>query len=694
MLAVITNRVAEGSIKKISPIPDHVVTEVSDLRRLIDLHNYQYHTLDDPKISDSDFDSLLRRLELLEKEWGLLVNDSSSLDVGGPVSEKFSAIAHSLPMLSLNKIFHFDDFHSFEDAIKNRLGKNFSSRYSCEPKIDGIAISLLYQDGKLVRAATRGNGLIGEDVTHNIRTINKIPKKLKTLNKSEVLEVRGEIYLGKSDFELLNMRNLANCEKTFVNPRNTAAGAIRQLDPDVTKELPLQFFCYGIGHTENISFPDSLTDVFAQLREYGFPVNKKQKICAGAKQVIKYCEKLQQDRDSLDYEIDGVVLKIDDLLLQNQLGVRARSPRWAVAYKFPAEEKATIVLGVDFQIGRTGAITPVARLQPIFVGGATISNTTLHNMAEITRLGLCVGDKVLVRRAGDVIPKIVSVVEPAGPESRKNIRMPSTCPACGAGVERSGEILYRCSAGALCTAQLKESIRHFSSRNALNIDGLGDKLISQLVDTGLTKGSADLFELSQSELIKLDRMGEKSARKILRAIDKSRSTTLSRFLFALGIREVGEATAVSLANYFQDFEALVSASSESLEEIEDVGPVVAANIVAFFSDSGNLQMIRRLEQFGVRFRRLSIPSALKNSPFFDKTFVVTGALHTMKREELKRRVLNLGAKFSGSISKSTDYLVAGDGGGSKLAKAQNLGVKVIDEQEFIDLVALPNSGGV
>ena len=693
MPAVITNRVAKGPKKKSSPIPDGVISEVSDLRRLIDLHNYQYHTLDDPKIPDVDFDSLLTRLERLETEWGLLVNDSSSLDVGGPVSEKFSAVAHSLPMLSLDKIFDFDDFYSFEDGIRNRLGANFSSAYSCEPKIDGIAISLLYENGELVRAATRGNGVIGEDVTHNILTINRIPKKLKTLNQRAVLEVRGEIYLGKTDFALLNARNLANFEKTFVNPRNTAAGAIRQLDPNLTKELPLQFFCYGIGHNENIDFPHSLTDVFAQLGEYGFPINERQKVCTGAKEVIKYCEKLQQDRGSLDYEIDGVVLKLDDLSLQNRLGVRAKSPRWAVAYKFPAEEKATIVLGVDFQIGRTGAITPVARLQPIFVGGATISNTTLHNMAEIARLGLCVGDKVLVRRAGDVIPKIVSVIEPGGPESRSEIRMPSTCPACGAGVERSGEILYRCSAGPSCTARLKESIRHFSSRNALNIDGLGDKLISQLVDAELIKDAADLFGLDQSELIKLDRVGEKSARKVLLAIDKSRDTTLSRFLFALGIREVGEATAVSLANYFENLDTLLSASSESLEKIEDVGPVVAANIVSFFSDRGNLQMIQKLEKYGVESKHSGIPSALKNSPFSDKTFVVTGTLSSMKREELKSKVLDLGAKFSGSISKSTDYLVAGDDAGSKLEKAENLGIKVINELEFIALITPINRGG-
>lgn len=683
---------AKGSKKQLSPTPDYVLSEVLELRRLIDLHNHHYHTLDDPKIPDADFDSLLRRLELLETEWGLSVSDSPSLDVGGSVSEKFSSIAHSLPMLSLDKIFNFNDLYSFEDGVKNRLGADYSSVYSCEPKIDGIAISLLYQGGELVRAATRGNGVIGEDVTHNIRTIGNIPKKLKTFNKSALLEVRGEIYLGKSDFALLNARNLANFEKTFVNPRNTAAGAIRQLDSDLTKELPLQFFCYGLGQTKNIRFPHSLTDVFAQLREYGFPINERQKICTGSEQIIKYCEKLQQDRESLDYEIDGVVLKLDDLSLQNRLGVRARSPRWAVAYKFPAEEKATIVLGVDFQIGRTGTITPVARLQPIFVGGATISNTTLHNMAEIARLGLCVGDKVLVRRAGDVIPKIVSVIEPAGLESRKEIRMPSTCPACGAGLELSGEVLYRCSAGSACTAQLKESIRHFSSRNALNIDGLGDKLISQLVDAELIKEAADLFGLDYFELIKLERMGEKSARKILLAIDKSRDATLSRFLFALGIREVGETTAASLANYFQNLDELLSASSRSLEEIEDVGPIVASNIVSFFSDHGNLQMIEKLKQHGVRLTHASIPSARGNSSILNKIFVVTGTLSSMKREELKSKVLGLGAKVSGSISKSTDYLVAGDGAGSKLAKAESLGIKVLNELEFIELITPSNLG--
>ena len=692
MPTVIANRVVKESEKQSPEIPDHIVEEVSELRRLIGFHNHQYHTLDDPKIPDVDFDSLLTRLELLEKEWALSTESSSSRDVGGPVSEKFSQIVHLLPMLSLDKIFHFDDFFSFEEGVKNRLLENCPSVYSCEPKIDGIAISLLYRNGDLVRAATRGNGVVGEDVTHNILTINSIPKKLKDFDKSAVLEVRGEIYLGKSDFALLNARKLANFQKTFVNPRNTAAGAIRQLDPGLTREIPLQFFCYGIGHTENISFTDSLTDVFTQLSEYGLPVNERQQICTGARQVIKYCEKLQRDRDSLDYEIDGVVLKLDDLALQNRLGVRAKSPRWAVAYKFPAEEKETTVLGVDFQVGRTGAITPVARLQPIFVGGATISNTTLHNMAEITRLGLCVGDKVLVRRAGDVIPKIVSVIEPARPELRKIISIPSSCPVCGADLQRSGEIMYRCSAGYLCKAQLKESIRHFSSRNALNVDGLGDKLISQLIDAGLVGDPADLFELDQSELIKLERMGEKSARNILLAIDKSRNTTLSRFLFALGIREVGETTAVSLANNFQNLDDLVGASRELLEEIEDVGPVVAANIVSFFSDLNNLKMVRKLEQLGVSVEHTNTPSRIKNSAFAGKVFVVTGSLMTMKREELKRKVLGLGAKFSGSVSKSTDYLVAGDGSGSKLAKAENLGVKVINEQEFIELISMSKSG--
>lgn len=669
------------------PVPDKIKREIAALRIQIDHHNRLYHTLDAPEIPDADYDALMNRLEQLEQEYDLQTPDSPSQRIGSAPLTSFKQVTHALAMQSLAKVVDAKELRDFETRISKRLQTEAVISYSCEPKVDGVAVSLLYNKGVLERAATRGDGETGEDISHNVRTIRSIPLRLEGENIPESIEVRGEIFLGKAGFAAVNARALAAGSKQFVNPRNTAAGAVRQLNPKLTAQIPLEMFCYSVGVVEGGSIAARLSDVFELLSTWGLPVNPERALCSGIDECLDYCMQLLAKRDSLDFEIDGAVIKVDDLATQQQLGSNARTPRWAMAYKFPAEEKSTRVLDVEFQVGRTGTITPVARLEPVFVGGVTVSNTTLHNMDEIARLGLMIGDTVIVRRAGDVIPKVVQVIKPlpgASKVRRKTIKVPTNCPACASPVEKDGEVMYRCSAGIICPAQRKEAIKHFASRAALDIEGLGDKLVEQLVDGGLIANVADIFGLTEEQLAGLERMGPKSASNLVTAIAKSRQTTLPRFLFALGIREVGEATALALANHFGDLDPLLAASPDSLETIADIGPIVAQHIATFFSNPANLSLIEALRDQGISWPVLEPTAGPK--PLTGAVYVLTGTLELMDRNAAKQSLIALGAKVAGSVSKKTTCVVAGPGAGSKLDKANELGVKVIDEKEFIALL--------
>lgn len=665
-------------------IPEKIQREVASLRKAINHHNKLYHALDNPEIPDSDYDSLVERLENLEREYGLLSDSSPSLSVGSAPLNKFAEVKHQIPMLSLDKVFEEEGLRNFSKRINKLLGTDKPVTYSCEPKIDGIAVSLFYKDGELKQASTRGDGKTGEDITHNVLGVTCIPKSIKMKKTKSQLEVRGEIFLSKLDFNEINDKARKEGQKLFVNPRNTAAGTIRQLDPERAAKVPLQMFCYGVGVNQGFSLPENLGEIFDELKKLGFPVNKDIKTASSIEGCVNYCLDLNTRRDLLDYEIDGAVIKVDSLISQRMIGENIKAPRWAIAYKFPAEEKITKVLDVEFQVGRTGTITPVARLEPVFVGGVTVSNTTLHNMDEIQRLGLSIGDEVIVRRAGDVIPKVVRVVGSKKKRETTSIATPSHCPVCKSPIEKDGAVLLRCTGGSLCSAQRKEMLKHFASRSALNIEGLGNKLIEQFVDEGLTKDAADIFKLNSSVLIQMDRLGKKSAKNLLASIDKSKNTTLPKFIYALGIREVGEATAQALAYRYPDIDDLLRATVEDLESIQDIGPTVSSNIVAFFSDVSNLDLIKRLTEVGVVWPVKSITSS---SILAGKTVVLTGTLESLSRQEAKDRLLAIGAKVSGSVSKNTDFVVVGPGAGSKLTKASELGVKTFDEQEFLTLLS-------
>ena len=665
-------------------IPEKIQREVASLRKAINHHNKLYHALDNPEIPDSDYDSLVERLENLEREYGLLSDSSPSLSVGSAPLNKFAEVKHQIPMLSLDKVFEEEGLRNFSKRINKLLDTDKQVTYSCEPKIDGIAVSLFYKDGELKQASTRGDGKTGEDITHNVLGVTCIPKSIKMKKTKSQLEVRGEIFLSKLDFNEINDKARKEGQKLFVNPRNTAAGTIRQLDPERAAKVPLQMFCYGVGVNQGFSLPENLGEIFDELKKLGFPVNKDIKTASGIEGCVNYCLDLHSRRDLLDYEIDGAVIKVDSLISQSMIGENIKAPRWAIAYKFPAEEKITKVLDVEFQVGRTGTITPVARLEPVFVGGVTVSNTTLHNMDEIQRLGLSIGDEVIVRRAGDVIPKVVRVVGSKKKRETTSIATPSHCPVCKSPIEKDGAVLLRCTGGSLCSAQRKEMLKHFASRSALNIEGLGNKLIEQFVDEGLIKDAADIFKLNSSVLIQMDRLGKKSAKNLLASIDKSKNTTLPKFIYALGIREVGEATAQALAYRYPDIDDLLRATVEDLESIQDIGPTVSSNIVAFFSDVSNLDLIKRLTEVGVVWPVKSITSS---SILAGKTVVLTGTLESLSRQEAKDRLLAIGAKVSGSVSKNTDFVVAGPGAGSKLTKASELGVKTFDEQEFLTLLS-------
>ena len=657
--------------------PD-LLERVRALREEIRYHNRQYYVLDDPKIPDAEYDQLVRELQALEAAHPQLVTpDSPTQRVGAEPLEGFAEVEHQVPMLSLDNVFADAEFADFDRRVRERLRVG-EVCYAAEPKVDGLAISLVYQDGLLVQGATRGDGRRGEDVTLGVRTVRSIPLRLTGKGYPRRLEVRGEIYMPRSGFEALNERARASGGKTFANPRNAAAGSLRQLDPRITATRRLAMFCYGFGQVEGGELPDTHSGVMTRLTEWGLRVSPELATVRGPESCLTYYRKLEQRRDSLDYDIDGAVFKVDQLAQQQELGFVSRAPRWAVAFKFPAQEQLTRILDIGVQVGRTGALTPVARLEPVNVAGATVTNATLHNEDEIRRKDIRIGDTVIVRRAGDVIPQVMGVVLERRPVHTREFHMPQRCPECDSEVLRvEGEAVSRCTGGLYCPAQRKQAIRHFASRRAMDIEGLGDKLVDQLVDKGLVSSPADLYRLRAETLAELERMGEKSAANLLEALSGSKRTSLARFLYALGIREVGEATAQSLARYFGDLGPLMRADQEALQQVPDVGPVVATHIASFFRQPHNREVIEALLDAGVSWQVIE-SEATSSRPLAGKTFVLTGTL-SRSRDEVKGELEALGAKVSGSVSRKTSYVVAGVDPGSKLAKAQELGVEILDE---------------
>lgn len=661
--------------------------EIDQLRTEINHHSYRYYALDDPQITDADYDRLMQRLRELEQQHPESITpDSPTQRVGATPLSAFKTVVHEMPMLSLDNAFSDEDLLAFNQRVQDRLKITDDIEYACEVKLDGIAVSLLYRDGLLVRGATRGDGANGEDITQNVRTINSIPLRLQGEGYPAVLEVRGEIYMPKAGFNALNEKTRAADEKLFVNPRNAAAGSLRQLDSRITAHRPLEMCAYTIGWVEHGDLPASHSEVLAALKGWGFLTNKETLVASSIQEAMEFYRNIGKKRDQLAYDIDGIVFKVNSRELQEKLGFISRAPRWAIAYKFPAQEESTVLLDVEFQVGRTGAVTPVARLQPVFVGGVTVSNATLHNRDEINRLGIKIGDTVIIRRAGDVIPQIVQVVESKRTPAAQEIIFPELCPVCGSHVETiADEAVARCSGGLICAAQRKEAIKHYASRKAMNVEGLGDKLVEQLVDLGLVNTLADIYSLTREQLAGLDRMGEKSAENILQALENSKKTTLAKFIYALGIREVGEATARNLANYFGSFEVLTAASQDALQKVPDVGPVVAHFLAEFFAQESNLAAVSALRGHGVYWDNIDVVSP-EELPLAGLTYVLTGTLEVLSREDAKAHLLALGAKVSGSVSAKTHYVVAGPGAGSKLAKAEELGLNIMDEGGLLALL--------
>jgi DNA ligase (NAD+) len=684
-----------------------VTTRINEICQLLNHYNNQYYVLDEPSVPDIEYDRLMRELITLETAHPKLkALDSPSQKVGGAALKSFSQVIHQLPMLSLDNVFSADEWQVFVKRLLDRLNRGgIKSRLDfaicAEPKLDGLAVSLRYENGVFVQAATRGDGTVGENITENVRTIKSIPLRLQGTSFPDVLEVRGEVFMPKASFDALNKQAIKKGEKGFANPRNAAAGSLRQLDSKITAKRNLGFYAYGIGFVGalvNIAERDddrksidkswlanSHYQRLCQIKALGLPMCPEVKILENATQVEAFYQDILQQRAALSYEIDGTVFKVDDIALQQQLGFVARAPRWAIAYKFPAQEELTILESVDFQVGRTGAITPVARLKPIFVGGVTVSNATLHNQDEIDRLGIQINDTVIIRRAGDVIPQIVSVVLERRPENAQIISFPTLCPVCQSVVLKAeGEVVLRCTGGLYCQAQRKEAIKHFASRKALDIDGLGDKLVEQLVDEGLIKTPADLFKLTTFDVSTMQRMGQKSADNLIKSLKVAKNTTLAKFVYALGIREVGETTAANLAQYFLNFTAIKSATEAQLQQVPDVGVIVAKNIINFFAQAHNIEVVEELENI-ISWQDIE-PKSDDELPLKDQTFVLTGTLSQMGRNEAKAALQALGAKVSGSISAKTHYLVAGEKSGSKLVKAQTLGVSVLTENEMIALL--------
>ncbi|WP_318453488.1 NAD-dependent DNA ligase LigA [Photobacterium leiognathi] len=663
--------------------------ELFTLREQLDYHGHRYYVEDNPEIPDAEYDRMMQQLLKIEAdhpEW--VTVDSPSQRVGGTALEGFTQVKHEIAMLSLDNAFNDDDLRAFQKRLQDRLRSGSELSYCCEPKLDGLAVSLMYENGVLVQAATRGDGATGENITHNVRTIRAIPLKLQGTDWPARLEVRGEVFMPKKGFEALNEKALKKGEKTFANPRNAAAGSLRQLDPKITATRPLSFYAYAVGVVEGRELAETQYERLCQLKAWGLPMCPEIRKVDSIEEVIAYHQSIGEKRQSLGYEIDGVVIKVDDIDTQQQLGFVARAPRWAIAYKFPAQEEMTVLNNVEFQVGRTGAITPVAKLEPVFVGGVTVSNATLHNADEVERLGVMIGDTVIIRRAGDVIPQIASVVESRRPESAQAIVFPTECPVCQSKIERiEGEAVARCTGGLFCQAQRKEALKHFVSRKALDVDGCGEKVIEQLVDREMVATPADLFKFSAGEVTVLERMGPKSAQKLVDALKASKLTTLPRFIYSLGIREVGEATAANLANYFETLEAISQATKEQLIEVPDVGDVVAAHIFNFFREEHNMAVVKDLQEVGIHWPEIEKPEEGIELPLEGKTVVLTGSLSQLTRSDAKAALQKLGAKVTGSVSKKTDLLVAGEAAGSKLAKAQELDIEIWDEQKLVDLMS-------
>ena len=669
------------------PAPKHLAQRAAQLREQINFHNYRYYVLDRPEIPDAEFDRMVRALEDIEQQYPEIVTpDSPTQRVGGAPLAEFTQVRHTVSMLSLSNAFADTEVNDFVRRIQERL-KLQEIEFCAEPKMDGLAVSLEYEHGLLVRGSTRGDGTTGEDVTQNIRTIHSIPLRLIGNDFPRMLEVRGEVVMTKRGFAELNRRQQDKGEKLFANPRNAAAGSLRQLNPRVTAERPLEFFCYGIGAVENGTLPDKHSDILQRVQQWGVRVSAQMNVVHGTEGCLDYYRRMQMRRESLPFDIDGVVYKVNRLDQQEQMGFVAKAPRWAVAHKFPAQEEMTQLLAIDVQVGRTGALTPVARLAPVFVGGVTVTNVTLHNQDEIERKDVRVGDTVMVRRAGDVIPEVVSVVLSKRPAHTQPFQMPMQCPVCGSDAERiEGESATRCTGGLYCAAQRKEAFRHFASRRALDIEGLGEKLVDQLVEKNQVSDVADIFTLAQEQLAGLDRMGPKSAANLVEAIEKSKATTLPRFLYALGITNVGEATAQSLAHHFGNLDDLMLADEEQLQQVDDIGPVVAHSLHLFFQQPHNRDVINKLVKAGVSWPAIE-KRKVETLPLAGKIFVITGTLDSMSRDEIKARLQVLGAKVSGSVSKKTAYLVAGADPGSKYDKALELGIPILDDAALQKIIA-------
>ena len=688
------------------------IQRVKELQKLINQYNHQYYVLDEPTVPDAEYDRLMKELIKIETETpSLKTVDSPSQKVGGEALKAFTQVTHQNPMLSLDNVFSKDEWEAFVKRIVDKVGDH-SFNVCAEPKLDGLAVSLRYEHGILVQAATRGDGTTGENITENVRTIKSIPLKLIGDNFPDIIEVRGEVFMPKASFEHVNNEAKKRGDKTFANPRNAAAGSLRQLDSKITAKRNLAFYAYGLGFVGNIAnkaltnaennnsseltqaqitentewLSNSHHQRLCQVKALGLPMCPEVQLLQSSDDCEAFYQNILNLRANLSYEIDGTVLKVDSIPLQQKLGFVAKAPRWAMAYKFPAQEELTILEDVEFQVGRTGAITPVARLKPVFVGGVTVSNATLHNQDEIDRLAIKINDTVIIRRAGDVIPQIVSVVLDKRPENAANITFPSTCPVCDSAVLKAeGEAVLRCTGGLFCGAQRKEAIKHFASRKAIDIDGLGDKLVEQLVDEKLISTPADLFRLTELSVSTMERMGQKSATNLITGIEKAKVTTLPKFIYSLGIREVGETTANNLAQHFLTLDAIKQADEELLQTVPDVGVIVAKNILNFFKQEHNIEVVTDLQSF------MSWPEikqlAAEQQPLLDQIFVLTGTLNQMGRNEAKASLQSLGAKVSGSISAKTHFLVAGEKAGAKLTKAQNLGVTVLTEEELITLLA-------
>ncbi|QDP72392.1 NAD-dependent DNA ligase LigA [Legionella israelensis] len=671
----------------------NIKEKISILRNKIRLYDYHYYVKDEPLVPDAEYDRCFKELKQLESEYPQYVtSDSPTQRVGATPSDAFETVAHKQPMLSLSNVFSDDELKAFIKRIVDRLDyAGDEIEFACEPKLDGLAVNMTYENGRLKYAATRGDGAVGEKITANIKTLSSIPLKLMSDNSPKIIEVRGEVYMPIAGFESYNQKARERGEKTFANPRNAAAGSLRHLDPSVTATRPLEMYCYGIGACEGYELPDTHFEQLKLLKTFGFRVPPNIKLVKGLEGCRQYYDEMLSKRSSLSFEIDGVVYKVNRIGLQQDLGFVSRAPRFACAHKFPAVEELTTLLAVDWQVGRTGALTPVARLEPVTVAGVTVSNATLHNMDEIKRKDIRIGDKVVVRRAGDVIPEVVSVVLEQRPDKTETILLPSHCPVCGSEVLREeDEAVARCVGGLFCKAQLKRMMWHFASRKAMDIDGLGSGLIELLVDEGIIHHLPDLYELDFNELVNLPRMGKKSAQNLLNALENSKKTTFNRFLYALGIREIGETSARILASEFKDIEHLKKASMDELTALKDIGPVASAHVVHFFAQSHNVEMINKLLELGITWPKPEKKAINQEHPLFGKVVVLTGSLSGLSREEAKTKLREVGAKVTGSVSKNTDFLIAGSDAGSKLTKANDLGVKVIDESEFLNMISTQN----